>query len=151
MIWLLFSVGIILTALYYEHALGHAPCHLCWLQRVAVMGIGGTAMLGWIIHRNHYVLWTKALHICFSISGAAVAAYQLYMQSSWYQGSTVCGPTVDYILNSYPFFEAIVEILKGAGDCGDGGLFVLGLSLAAWSFVFFILSAVAMIWRVEED
>ncbi len=58
--WLLLLLFIIFfeaCALYFQHVMMLAPCVMCIYERVAMMGIGGAAIIGLIAPNNALFRW----------------------------------------------------------------------------------------------
>ncbi|MEC7875432.1 MAG: disulfide bond formation protein B, partial [Pseudomonadota bacterium] len=49
-----------------------------------------------------------------------------------------CGPGLDYMLNVFPFSEAIKMILAGSGECAEVKWRFISLSIAEWSLIMFV-------------
>lgn len=81
-----------------------------------------------------------ALVLGFAGFGAFVAARQTWLQ--WYPPEVVsCGRDFYGMIENFPIGRAIPMIFRGNGDCSQVDWVFLGLSLANWSFISFILIA----------
>ena len=63
-----------------------------------------------------------------------------------------CGPGLDYMLEVFPFQEAISMILKGSGECAEVQWTFLSLSIAEWSLVCFsaiIIATIVAIFKLK--
>ena len=49
-----------------------------------------------------------------------------------------CGPSLSYLLDTVPFFEAISVLLQGDGNCAESVWSFLGLTIPGWTLVAFI-------------
>ena len=72
--------------------------------------------------------------------GAFVAARQSFLQ--WYPPEIAsCGRDLFGMIETFPLKRAIPMIFKGSGDCSKIDWTFLGLSIANWSFVCFVVIA----------
>lgn len=145
-------LGLLGIGLYLQHGLKLEPCPLCILQRVAFVAIGMTAMLAFLhnpgaMGRRIYGL----LMILFSLSGAAVAGRNLWLQSLPPDRVPECGPGLDYMLETFPLAKALPMIFQGSGECAKVEWTMLGLSIPAWAMgwfvVFFLAGLAALLLR----
>jgi protein dithiol:quinone oxidoreductase len=138
---------------YLEYEKGLDPCPLCMLQRLffLVIGLGGfiaaihnPKSLGMIrIYSGFLVL--------FSMMGAAVAGRQVWLQHLPPDQVPECGPGLEYMLEVYPLGETLAKILKGTGDCAEVDWTLLGLSIAEWALISFILLAAVSVLQLKKS
>lgn len=129
------SIAVLAAAYYLEYVEGLEPCLLCMVQRVAVIGVGLFFFLAWItpVPRFFVVLATLTSSLGIYASGR-----QLWLQSLPADQVPLCGgATAEYLLNTFPFVEAISMILQGSGECAEVQWTFLGLTIPGWSMVFF--------------
>jgi len=69
----------------------------------------------------------------------AIAARHVWLQSLPKDRIPECGPGLEYMLKKLPFTQALEKILTGSGECAEVGWTFLGLSIAGWSLVWFVL------------
>ena len=137
---------------YLEYEKGLDPCPLCMLQRLffLVIGVGGLIAalhnpksLGMIRTYSGFLM-------LLSMMGAAVASRQVWLQHLPPDQVPECGPGLEYMLEVYPLGETLAKILKGTGDCAEVDWTLLGLSIAEWALISFILLAavsVLQLWK----
>ncbi|HXF66354.1 MAG TPA: disulfide bond formation protein B [Burkholderiales bacterium] len=132
--------GLIGFAYYLEYFEGQIPCPLCILQRGAFIALGavflaaalhGPARLGAALY--------GALAMLVAAAGAAIAARQVWLQHLPPHRVPECGPGLEYLLRKFPLSQALGKILAGTGECAEVGWTFLGLSIAGWSLVWFVL------------
>lgn len=130
---------LIAVALYLQHRLGLEPCPLCISQRVAFILAGIAALLGALHNpgRRGQRVWGFFV-LAFAIAGAALACRQLWLQSLPKDQVPACAPSLDYILEVFPWRDALEMLLKGDGSCAEIGWTLLGLGIPAWSLLAFI-------------
>jgi len=131
--------GLMGFALYLQHRLFLDPCPLCIFQRLAVIWIGGFALLaalhnpaGW--GRRAYSL----LVILGAGAGAAVAGRHLWLQHLPPGEVPECGPGLSYLLDTAPFLEVLRTVLLGDGNCAEVQWTFLGLSMPGWTLLWFL-------------
>ena len=131
-------------ALYAEHVLFLMPCPLCILQRIAVISMGVVFLVS-AIHdptgfgRKIYA----ALVAIAATAGAVVAGRHVWLQVMPEDQVPACGPGYDYIIESFPFSEALALIFAGSGECADIDWSFLGLSMPAWVLISIIVIGVS--------
>lgn len=129
---------MMLAAAYMEHVMKMIPCSLCITQRGFVI-LTGLLALAAALHnpaitgRRSYAV----LGIVSAILGACFAGRQLWLQSLPADQVPACGPGLSYMFEVFPFMEALKLLLQGDGNCAHVDK-ILGLSLAAWTFMAFI-------------
>ncbi|WP_331343939.1 disulfide bond formation protein B [Cellvibrio sp. UBA7661] len=140
--------AMMLAAAYMEHVMKMVPCSLCITQRGFVVLTGIMALLAAIHNpattgRRVYA----ALGIISPILGACFAGRQLWLQSLPADQVPACGPGLSYMFEVFPFMEAMKLLLQGDGNCAHVDK-ILGVSLAAWTFIAFIGLAVVNLYQL---
>ncbi len=133
-------------AYYLEYYQGADPCPLCYLQRVLFALAGGMALIA-CVHgpgRTATIIYASLLDL-FGLAGVLVAGRQVWLQHLPPDQVPECGPGLAYMLEVYPFGEAIAKALQGTGECAEAGWTLLGQSLAMWALIFFILFIAASV------
>jgi disulfide bond formation protein DsbB len=140
----LICAGLIVFALYLQYVKGEDPCPLSLLQRIAFMVLGVVFLIAAACR------WGKvASALCGSVLvltallGAGVAGRHVWLQSLPKHMVPECGPGLDYILSRFPLSKAIDLVLRGSGECAEKGWTFLGLTIAGWSLLWFIVLGVA--------
>ena len=138
------SVAMLAFGMYLQHVVGLEPCPMCIVQRYALLIVaivaGVTALSkgrgGWVA--GSFVM------LLFSGFGAFVAARQSWLQ--WYPPEIAsCGRDFYGMIETFPLQRAIPMIFKGSGDCTKVDWTFLGGSIANWSFLWFVFSAVVVL------
>jgi len=132
-------IGLLIFGLYLEHVQGLEACPLCIFQRIAYTAIIFIALIG-AIHNPRNLLQNiyKLLMVISSITGAAIAGRQIWLQHLPPELVPECGPGLDYMFNVFPFGEALKMIFTGSGECAEVKWRFIGLSIAEWSLIMFI-------------
>ena len=126
--------------LYLEHAQGIEPCPLCSFQRIAYIAITLIALIA-VIHNPQNVM-RMVYHVLLFVTaliGAGIAGRQTWLQHLPPELVPECGPGLEYMLNVFPFAEALKMILSGSGECAEVHWTFIGFSIAEWSLVCFIV------------
>lgn len=139
----LLCLGLLAFGFYLEHARGLRPCPLCITQRFFFAVVMLLSALGAYRYRarpgNHRVI--GLLVMIFSLLGGAVAARQLWLQYSPAEAAMSCGPGLTYALTALPLNEAFLVWFRGDGNCSEVMWRFMGLSIPAWSLLFFVFFA----------
>jgi disulfide bond formation protein DsbB len=132
--------GLILYALYLQYYEYQNPCPLCLLQRVAYIALMAVFLLG-ALHgpRRAGAIVYSTLLVLVSLSGAGIAARHVWLQHLPKDKVPECGPGLGYILDRFPLVNALEKIFRGSGECAEAAWRLLGLSIAEWSLVWFVL------------
>ena len=142
-------IGLLIFGLYLEHVHGLEACPLCIFQRIAYTVIIFIALIGAIHNpRNLLQIIYKLLMVISSITGAAIAGRQIWLQHLPPELVPECGPGLDYMFNVFPFREALKMIFTGSGECAEVKWRFIGLSIAEWSLIMFIGIFIATILSI---
>ncbi len=141
---ILYSIIFVICAsllgfgLYLEHVVGLEPCPLCIFQRIAYIVIAVISLIG-AIH-NPQKLFERiytGLILIASLCGAGIAGRQTWLQHLPEDEIPECGPGLEYMLDTFPFTDALRMILSGSGECAEVQWTFLSFSIAEWSIVCF--------------
>ena len=126
--------------LYLEHAQGIEPCPLCAFQRMCYIAITVIALIA-AIHNPKGVMRVvyNTLLLITSLIGVGIAARQTWLQHLPPELVPECGPGLEYMMEVFPFAEAMKMILSGSGECAEVHWTLIGFSIAEWSLVCFSL------------
>ena len=135
-------------ALYLQHYEFQDPCPLCLVQRgfYLIIMIVGTAAAAHGRGFNTYG-WLAALA---ALGGAGTAGRQVWLQHLPKDQVPQCGPDLYYMMDNFPFAKMLGLLFQGSGQCAEVTWRLLGLSIAEWSLLWFVLFlAVALLfaWR----
>jgi disulfide bond formation protein DsbB len=136
--------GMLAFGLYLQHVVGLEPCPMCIVQRYALVLVAVVAGITAFATRKSLLVSGSGLIAVLSGLGAFVAARQSFLQ--WYPPEIAsCGRDLYGMIETFPLKRAIPMIFKGSGDCTKIDWTFLGLSIANWSFVCFVVIAVLAI------
>ena len=134
-------IAMLAFGLYLQHVVGLEPCPMCIVQRYALVLVAVLAGMTAFAHRRGLLATGAGLMALLSCLGAFVAARQSFLQ--WYPPQEAsCGRDLYGMIETFPLKRAIPMIFKGSGDCTKIDWTFLGLSIANWSFVCFVVIAV---------
>ena len=137
---LLICGGLILYALYLQYYEYQVPCPLCVLQRVVYIVLMIVFLFGALQgpRRTGAIVYGTLL-VIVSLVGAGIAARHVWLQHLPKDKVPECGPGLGYILDRFPLMSAFEKIFRGSGECAEASWRLLGLSIAEWSLVWFLL------------
>ena len=145
----LICAGMMAFALYAEYQLFMEPCPLCVFQRIAVIGMGLAFLL--LAAHNPSPGWARRFYLgllsLFAVFGVVVAGRHVWLQSLPPDKVPSCGPGLDYMLDTFPFSEALKMVFTGSGECANVDWSLLGLSMPAWVLVAVVALAAAGLWN----
>lgn len=126
---------------YFQYMLGLQPCPLCLMQRACLFGFAVFCLLGLrqsSIRRSRNLVFIQMFFAC---SGFYFAARQVWLQLMPAQHSTACMPGVDVLMRYFPWQDVVHALFWGAGDCAEVKWQWLGLSMPAWSALYFLFAS----------
>jgi len=140
---------MMIAALYLEHVVGLAPCPLCIVQRICVIGFGLVCLIA-AIHgprrtgRRVYSI----VALLFALAGGATAIRQIWLQNMPADELPSCLPSLEYMMDALPFQEIIRLVLHGTAECAEVNWTLLGLSIPEWTLLAFIAMALFTFWQI---
>ena len=136
------SIAMLAFGLYLQHVQGLEPCPMCIVQRYLLVLVAVVAGVTAFSHRFTWLALGAGLMAVLAALGAFVAARQSFLQ--WYPPENAsCGRDLFGMIETFPLKRAIPMIFKGSGDCTKIDWTFLGLSIANWSFLCFMVTALA--------
>lgn len=137
------ALGLISAALFMQHVVGLNPCPLCIFQRVAYFLLAAAAGLAaWRAPRPS-ARWFALAGVVFALIGAGIAAWHVRLLQA--PEVLACGPGLHVMLENFPLTQVLPRVFAGTGDCADASAVFLGISLAGWSLVGFLVLILALI------
>jgi protein dithiol:quinone oxidoreductase len=132
--------ALIAFAIYSQLQWGLEPCPLCIFQRLAFAALGVVFLVaglhapsGMAARRTYGVLAFLAAAVGMGIAGRHV----------WLQLNPppipACGPPLEFMRETMSTTSLVRRVLTGSGDCGNVDWTFLGLSMPAWSLLWFVL------------
>jgi disulfide bond formation protein DsbB len=143
-------IGMLAFGLYLQHVVGLEPCPMCIVQRYALVLVALFAILGALFKGRIGQLVASGGMLAFAGFGAFTAARQSWLQ--WYPPEIAsCGRDFYGMIETLPLKRAIPMIFRGSGDCTKIDWTFLGLSIANWSFVWFVVFGVVAIALIARN
>ena len=138
----LVCAGLIGFAFYLQYYEYQDPCPLCLLQRIVFIAL----MVLFLLAAAHGpgrigAMGHGALQFVTASLGAAIATRHVWLQHLPADQVPECGPSLEFTLRKYPLFQAFEKVFGGTGQCSEVGWKFLGLSIAGWSLVWFVILA----------
>ncbi|WP_345295726.1 disulfide bond formation protein B [Luteimonas vadosa] len=132
--------GLLGFAVYTQLQMGLEPCPLCIFQRLAFAALavvflvaGLHAPRGATGRRLYGILAFVAAAVGMGIAGRHV---WLQLNPPPIPG---CGPPLEFMRETMSTTNVIRRVLTGSGDCGNIDWTFLGLSMPAWSLIWFVV------------
>lgn len=140
--------GLLAYALYAQHGLGLEPCPLCVFQRVAVLALGFVFLAAYAHNpgRGGARIY-GALAVAGAGGGMVFAGRQLWLQGLPADQVPECGPGLNFIMDVFPFWEAVKMVFQGSGDCAKIDWTFLGISMAGWVLISLVGLASIAAWN----
>ena len=145
---LLCAVSMAFAYFFLQQYLGLAPCPLCMSQRVFIVACGVFALIGFLHNPGGVGIRVYgALCTLSAVLGGAVAGRHIWLQHLPPDQVPACGPSLEYILETLPFGQALELILMGDGNCAEKAWTFAGLSIPEQTLLVFIVAASLSLWQ----
>jgi disulfide bond formation protein DsbB len=142
----LVCIALLTFAIAYAQLVLHlTPCNLCVLQRAAFIWMALWFLAGGLHSPRGGGRWTYAVLMLIGATfGVAIAVRQLWLQSLPADQIPACGAGFDLLLaqlkaHAILFSQFMTMMLRGSGDCARVTWRFLGLSMAGWTLIWYIL------------
>lgn len=139
-------IGFMSYALYTQYFEYLEPCPLCMTQRFFYCLVGLFAFLGLLHHRRNAVYMVLAA--LSAIGGIATAGRQVWLQHLPPEQVPACGPSLEYMLETFPLSETLMTMLRGDGNCAEIVWTFLGFSMGEWSLACFVGFLAICSWQL---
>jgi len=149
----LLAAMAMLSALYLQYMVGLSVCPLCLTQRVFFVTAGCIALLAGIHNpslfgRRLYAL----LGLTMTAIGMGFAGRHIWLQYLPPEEVPACGPSLEYMLEVFPFEDALKALLMGDGNCAETLWTLLGLSIPELAMgVFALMAAGFLVLLLRSD
>lgn len=141
-LWSLFllivTLAVLILSFYFEYVLGLNPCPLCLMQRLCVMLLLILVSMSFYLNRSSWARKSMMLQMGVASAGIFFAVRQLWLQSLPMEQIPVCLPGIGMMIHYLPWSEVAHALLLGAGDCAEITWTWLGLSMPAWTALYFL-------------
>ena len=148
----LFSIFLIVYALYAQYVLGLEPCPLCILQRVAVIALGLSFLLLALRppQRKQLKFMASLLLMMISSAGVGIAARHVWIQNLPPDKVPGCGPGLDFMMANFPLSEVLEMVFSGSGECAEISWSFAYLSMPAWALIWLIVLGSFGVWSIHQ-
>lgn len=141
--------ALLAYALYVQFGMLMMPCPLCILQRIAFAGMGIAFLIGGLhspggrLGRGIYGF----LVLVPAAAGAGVAGRHVWLQSLPPGDVPLCSSMgLEYMVEAMGPMNALAKALTGSGECAKVDWSFLGVSMPAWTLVWFIGLGLGALW-----
>lgn len=127
-------------AIYSQLQWGLDPCPLCIFQRIAFAALGFVLLLAGLLAPRRPAGRRVAAWLAFLAAavGMGIAGRHVWMQMNP-PPIPSCGAPFSFLRETLDTQTLIQKVLTGTGDCGAVDWTFLGLSMPAWSLLWFVL------------
>ena len=139
--WLLLATSALvfeLTALYFEHVMKLEPCVMCVYERLTMMGIMVSGLIGASAPKNLFI--RLSAFICWFVN--AIWGILLALEHANYQLNPSPFDTCDFLPNFpswAPLHQWVPWLFNPTGQCEDIVWQFFGYSMPQWLIVSFII------------
>ena len=119
------------------------PCPLCIFQRIAFAALGLMCLLAAIFAPKGITgrrVW-GVLALIPAFVGIGIAGPPVWLTHLPPDQVPSCGPPLDFMMDAFPLGDVVKQVLTGSGECAKVDWHFLGLSMPAWSLLWFALLA----------
>jgi protein dithiol:quinone oxidoreductase len=135
--------ALLAYAFYMQLQGGLVPCPLCIFQRIAFIATGAVFLIAGL-HAPRSTAGQRAYGLLSLVAagvGVGIAGRHVWLQHLPPDQVPSCGPGLDYLRELMPLTSVVRKVLTGSGECARVDWTLLGLSMAEWGLVWFLLLA----------
>ena len=136
---LLSTLLVIVSVFYSQYVGGFQPCPLCLMQRFCAFIL----VVIFLIGVCQSTLVSAKILSCFQMTGAILGLFfafrQLWLQHLPIGQAPACIPDLSVLIHYFPWTDVMHALFWGAGDCSEVTWKWLGLSMATWSALYFLI------------
>ncbi|MGK0441061.1 MAG: disulfide bond formation protein DsbB [Pseudohongiellaceae bacterium] len=115
-------------------------------QRIFYCLFGALALIA-AIHHQRYKIYAIVMAIS-ALGGLAAAGRQVWLQHLPADLVPACGPSLEYMLDTFPFAEALKILVLGDGNCAEVDWTFASFSMAEWSLAWFAGFFCIAMWQL---
>jgi disulfide bond formation protein DsbB len=138
-------LGLVGAALYLQHAHDMLPCPLCVIQRYLYLAIAIACLVGAATNNTKA---GAAVGLLGALGGLGVVGKHLYVLA--HPGFSCGIDPMETMLNRIPTATALPWLFRADGLCEDARDTLLGLSIPAWSAVWFAMLTASLVWLLAR-
>jgi len=139
--------GLVGFAILSQFQWGLQPCPLCIFQRIAFAALGAVLLVAGL-HAPSGATGRRAygvLALLPALAGIGIATRHVWLTHLPADQVPSCGPPLSFMMESSPLTDVIRKVLTGSGECATVDWTFLGLSMPAWSLLWFVLLALLVL------
>jgi len=137
--------GLYSYALYTQYVDGLEPCPLCVTQRFFYLLIALFCSIG-LFHQRFSLYGSLGVIAC--LGGIASAGRQVWLQHLPPEQVPACGPSLQYMLETFPLSDTLRTLVTGDGNCAEVLWQLFGFSMPEWSLACFLGLLTACVWQI---
>ncbi len=147
------SFFVFASSLYLQYMKGLQPCPLCLMQRFCVLILFMICFIGVTVNRRTAGKIVAGGQFFVAACGLFFAGRQLWLQALPVGHAPSCMPELDVLIRYFPWRDVLRSLLWGTGNCAEISWRWLGLSMPAWSalyFLFLLIAAIYVFWGLKQ-
>jgi disulfide bond formation protein DsbB len=133
-------------ALYTQYYQYLEPCPLCMTQRLFYCLIILFAVLA-LLHKKGQKSYAVLAGLS-ALAGIATAGRQVWLQHLPPEQVPACGPSLQYMLETFPIGQTLRTMITGDGNCAEVVWTFIGFSMGEWSLACFVGLAAISLWQL---
>ena len=133
------SIALVGAALYLQHVQNMMPCPLCVIQRYLFLAVALCCLIG-----ASKPKFGAGLGVLAALGGLGVAGKHMYILA--HPGFSCGIDPMETMLNKIPTATALPWLFRADGLCENAVDTLFGLSIPAWSAVWFAILTVMLVW-----
>jgi len=134
------SLFVLASSIYLQYVDDLQPCPLCLMQRLCVLVLFVLCLISiWVrwLRVEKVIVFLKSF---VAAGGLFFAGRQIWLQSLPAGQTPSCMPGLDVLIHYFPWQDVLRTLLWGTGECAEISWQWLGLSMPAWSALYFLFS-----------
>ena len=142
------------SALFFQYALGYAPCELCYYQRYPYMLVIAISAIAFVTRNRHDISLKRAARgflimiIALLFLDAAIALFHVGVGQKWWEGLSTCTANFDAGPTSAELLDTILN--ANAIRCDEPQWTLLGVSMAGYNFLIALGLAIFGVYTYER-
>lgn len=136
---LIATLFVISVSFYLQYKVGLHPCSLCIMQRICIIFFGAFSVASLFVSANSLRRRIVIAEIFVVMAGLFFTTRQIWLQSLPVDQAPACLPGLDVLINYFPWHEVLLALIWGTGSCAEITWKFMGLSIAAWSVIYFLV------------
>jgi disulfide bond formation protein DsbB len=119
------------------------------LQRITLALLGVVFFLGAVLNfKKIGQLFWGLLASVTALLGIVLAGRQVWLQHFPSSDTSGCEASLDYMLQIMPITQVLKKVFIGGAECSQVDWKLIGLSLAEWSLICFVVLFLFSFWQL---